>query len=111
VLNFVTTNAQCHIRRVTSPGGREIYSESGGYVSVPKYDQSGVEIGRESFLKSQFTTDETGRLRLEANQKPAKIFGDYKWNKGQLTRTVTDAKTGRVVTETLDNESLHGLCR
>jgi hypothetical protein len=99
----VTSNQQkCSIERVASPYGREIESKSGG-----------TEIGREIFLKSQFTTDSAGSLSLLPNQKPVTIFGAYAWNRGQLTRTVTDVKTGRSHTETLDPvaDDITGLCR
>jgi hypothetical protein len=106
----VVVNAQgCEISRVTSTGGREIHSESGGYISVPKYNQSGVEIGREIFLKAQSIDAATGSLRRDA--KPVMTFDDYEWNKGQLTRRATDTRTGRVIIETLDADRIDGLCR
>lgn len=116
--DFGTTEAQttsnrqeCHIRIVRSPYGTEIQSESSESISIPKYDRSGVEIGRKIFLKSQFSTDSAGRRRLRPSEEPVTIFGDYKWNRGQVTRTATDVRTSRTVTETVDADRLSGLCR
>lgn len=109
----VTSNRQaCTTHKVASPYGREIESKAGGYVSIPEYDQDGAEVGRLIFLESQFTTSSAGQLHLQPNQKPVTVFGSYVWNRGQLTRTVTDVKTGRTHTETLDAvvDDITGLC-